>query len=116
MKTKNRIYRFVYLAGLLAGFYLFPTNVLAQCEVKLDEIKGTYEGGCKKGKAEGSGKAVGTDTYEGEFKKGLPHGEGTYTWANGNVFRGLFKKGKKEGKGKPTRVKYQRYSQRRNLR
>lgn len=100
MKTKKRIFRFIYLAGLMAGFYLFPANVLAQCEVKLDEIKGTYEGGCKKGKAEGSGKAVGTDTYEGEFKKGLPHGEGAYTWANGNVYKGVFKKGKKEGKGK----------------
>ena len=100
MKTKKRVSRFVYLVGLLTGFFLFPTNVLAQCEVLLDEIKGTYDGGCKKGKADGFGKAVGTDTYEGEFKKGLPHGKGTYTWAGGNVYTGMFKKGKKEGEGK----------------
>ncbi|MCK4466097.1 MAG: MORN repeat-containing protein [Bacteroidales bacterium] len=100
MKIKKQVSRFVYLVGLLAGFYLFPTNVFAQCEVLLDDIKGTYDGGCKKGKAYGFGKAVGTDTYEGEFKKGLPHGKGTYTWANGNVFTGMFKKGKKEGEGK----------------
>ena len=100
MKTKNRVPGFIYLVGLLAGFYLLPTNVLAQCEVLLDDIKGTYDGGCKKGKADGFGKAVGTDTYEGDFKKGLPHGKGTYTWADGNVYTGMFKKGKKEGEGK----------------
>lgn len=100
MKIKKKVTWFIYLAGLLAGFYLFPANVFAQCEVFQDDIKGTYDGGCKKGKADGFGKAVGTDTYEGLFKKGLPHGEGTYTWANGNVFTGVFKRGKKEGEGK----------------
>ena len=91
---------FVFPAGLLAVFYLFPTNGFGQCEVSLNDIKGTYNGDCKKGKASGFGKAVGTDTYEGEFKKGYPNGKGTYTWANGNVFTGVFKKGKKEGEGK----------------
>ncbi len=100
MKIKKKRSWFAYLAVLLAGFYLFPTNVFAQCKVFPDDIKGTYEGDCKKGKANGFGKAVGTDTYEGEFKKGFPHGKGTYTWANGNVFTGMFKKGKKEGEGK----------------
>ena len=89
MKIKKKVSGFVYLAGLLAGFYLFPANVFAQCEVIPDDIKGTYDGECKKGKANGFGKAVGTDTYEGEFKKGFPHGKGTYTWGNGNIFTGM---------------------------
>ena len=99
MMINKQASRFAYLTVLLAGFYLYPTNVFAQCEVFLESIKGTYDGGCKKGKADGFGKAVGTDTYEGEFKKGLPHGKGTYIWANGNVFKGMFKKGEKEGEG-----------------
>jgi len=33
-------------------------------------IKGTYTGDCKKGKASGKGKAIGTDTYKGDFKTG----------------------------------------------
>ena len=69
MKIKKQVSMFVYLVGLLAGFYLFSTNVFAQCEVLLNDIKGTYDGNCKKGKADGFGKAVGTDTYEGEFKE-----------------------------------------------
>jgi hypothetical protein len=72
------------------------------CEVKLEAISGTYEGGCKKGLAEGHGTAKGEDTYVGDFKKGLPHGSGTYTWANGDVYVGEFKKGLKEGEGKQT--------------
>ncbi|MCK4748916.1 MAG: hypothetical protein KAT15_17810 [Bacteroidales bacterium] len=72
------------------------------CKVLLESLDGMYEGDCKKGLANGKGKAVGTDTYEGTFKKGLPDGEGTYTWSNGDVFRGTFKKGLKEGDGKLT--------------
>ena len=68
----------------------------------MESIAGKYEGGCKKGKANGVGKAVGTDTYEGEFKKGYPHGHGTYTWANGDVYTGEFKNGKKDGAGELT--------------
>ena len=69
------------------------------CEVGLSNLKGTYTGDCRNGKADGQGKAVGTDTYEGSFKNGLPDGEGVYTFSNGDVFTGIFKKGLKEGKG-----------------
>jgi len=81
---------------------LFAVNGFAQdnCKVNLEAISGSYEGGCKKGLAEGQGTAKGVDTYVGEFKKGLPHGTGTYTWANGDVFTGEFKKGLKDGEGK----------------
>jgi hypothetical protein len=33
------------------------------CEVDQQSLKGTYTGDCKKNKAHGKGKAVGTDTY-----------------------------------------------------
>ena len=75
--------------------YLFSQT----CTVEMDALKGTYTGDCKKGVANGTGKAVGTDTYEGEFKAGLPHGQGVYTWGNGNKFEGTFEKGLKKGEG-----------------
>ena len=69
------------------------------CSVALDSLKGTYEGECKNGKAEGFGKATGADNYEGMFKNGLPEGTGTYKWQNGDWFIGTWKKGLMEGKG-----------------
>lgn len=71
----------------------------ATCTVLLDSLKGTYEGGCKNGKANGTGKATGINTYDGEFKNGYPEGKGKYTWSNGNYYYGSWKKGQKEGKG-----------------
>ncbi len=85
---------------LLAIAAISIPEIQAQCKVLLTSLSGEYSGGCKKGVANGKGKAIGTDTYEGNFKKGLPDGEGTYTWANGDVFTGAFKKGVKVGKGK----------------
>lgn len=55
-----------------------------KCKVLSPAISDTYEGKCKGGFANGKGIAVGTDRYDGQFSKGLPHGVGTYSWANGN--------------------------------
>ena len=88
----------ILIVTLLITFQTYGQD----CQVKLEAISGTYEGDCKKGLAQGSGKASGTDTYEGTFKKGLPDGNGTYTWANGDVYVGEFKKGVKSGAGKLT--------------
>ncbi len=85
---------------ILLALFLSTTKIFSQnCKVLKAEISGNYTGGCKKGKASGKGKATGTDSYDGDFVAGLPHGKGTYTWANGNVFNGDFLNGKKEGKG-----------------
>ena len=65
----------------------------------MQSLKGTYSGECKKGKANGKGKAVGTDTYEGQFKAGYPEGEGTYVWSSGNRFTGRLAAGFKDGYG-----------------
>lgn len=83
-------------------FLLAPQLSQAQCKVLLEAVSGEYEGGCKKGKADGKGIAKGTDSYEGEFKKGLPDGQGIYIWQDGNAYVGEFKKGKKNGAGKMT--------------
>ena len=88
----------VVLVALIA-----TPGLLAQdddCKVKPESLQGTYEGECRRGLAHGYGKASGTDTYEGEFRRGYPDGQGTYTWSNGNIFKGTFSKGKKEGEGK----------------
>jgi MORN repeat len=83
------------LVSLLFSSYIFAQN----CAVETASLKGIYTGDCKKGKANGKGKAVGTDTYEGDFKAGLPEGNGTYVWKNGNRFTGEFVSGLKDGKG-----------------
>lgn len=87
----------------LLVFSVFIMNTAfgqSDCKVKLKELNGSYTGACKKGYAEGHGTAKGdADTYKGYFKKGMPHGTGTYTWENGNVYIGSFSKGKMNGKG-----------------
>jgi len=72
------------------------------CRVEKEEIRGSYEGECKKGRADGFGKSIGKDTYEGKFKKGMPSGFGTYTFSNGDIYKGEFKRGLKDGKGELT--------------
>ena len=80
---------------------LSVNNINAQesCKVSVDALQGTYTGACKDGRADGQGKAVGTDSYEGSFKAGYPEGEGVYTWANKDVYTGSFKKGVPDGRG-----------------
>lgn len=90
------------LLTLLFSVSFFVYSHAQDCSVEKPELKGSYSGDCKKGKANGKGKASGTDTYEGDFRAGLPDGNGTYTWSNGNEYTGAFAKGLKEGKGKLT--------------
>jgi len=68
----------------------------------LPAIAVKYEGMCKKGKADGSGKAEGLDYYVGEFKDGVPNGKGIYRWKNGDIYEGDWLKGKMEGQGSKT--------------
>lgn len=79
---------------------LSSLNALSQnCKVLEVFLQGTYEGECQHGKANGLGKAIGTDSYEGMFKNGYPDGVGKYTWKNGDWFEGSFRAGKKNGSG-----------------
>jgi len=88
----------VSLALLLLSFCAYSQT----CEVDRESLKGTYTGDCKKNKAHGKGKAIGTDSYEGDFKNGIPDGSGKYTWNNKNAFEGRYVKGLREGKGTMT--------------
>ncbi len=83
----------------LSLFTCYAMSQNSTCSVMLDSLKGSYEGDCSSGKANGHGKATGADSYEGNFKNGYPDGEGKYTWKNGNYYDGNWKKGVKEGKG-----------------
>jgi len=88
-------------AYLLLISFSFYSEIFSQdCKVEKEELKGTYTGDCKKGKANGKGKASGIDSYEGDFVAGLPHGKGSYAWKNGDVYTGEFIKGLKDGEGK----------------
>lgn len=85
---------------LFFSLCILSTNAqTSACLVGLDSLKGSYEGGCKDGKASGDGTAIGVDSYAGTFKNGLPDGKGKYTWKNGDYYFGEWKKGLKEGKG-----------------
>jgi hypothetical protein len=73
------------------------------CEVSLPSINKNYSGDCKKGLANGIGKAEGESvTYEGEFKKGLPNGEGKLEFKDGRLFKGEWKNGDVYGYGELT--------------
>jgi hypothetical protein len=89
-----------YLIASILTLFSTIYATAQECVVDKEELKGTYAGDCKKGKANGKGKASGVDSYEGDFKSGLPEGKGTYRWKNGNEFTGEFIKGLKQGKGK----------------
>lgn len=112
--NKNFLYKHIKMNLLRFKPVLFSTIIyfglscfaIAQsdCTVKMKELKGNYNGDCKKGLAHGTGTAEGKDKYQGEFKKGLPHGNGIYTWSNGIVYDGEFKNGEKNGEGKMTIV------------
>ena len=88
---------------LISLVFLFSLSMLSysqkDCKVLMLEISEEYDGKCKNDLAHGKGFAKGTDTYTGRFKKGLPDGLGTYTWANGDEYLGMWEKGKRHGEG-----------------
>lgn len=99
---KPNKFKHIPVVTLILLSCLINNNIFCQqnnCEVLLDDIKGTYTGECVKGKAYGLGKSIGTDTYEGNFKDGLPDGSGKYTWKNENYYVGYWKKGRFDGEG-----------------
>ena len=85
---------------LLLLLFFSLTVVFSQtCIVNVDSLKGQYTGGCKHGKADGFGTAVGTDSYTGNFKNGFPDGEGKYAWKSGTWYDGNWKAGLFDGNG-----------------
>lgn len=90
---------FSFLFFVVTVLFFSPVVLAQNCKVLDPNLAGVYTGECKNGKAEGLGKAAGTNTYEGQFKLGLPDGTGIYSDAKGNSFKGSFKKGKRDGEG-----------------
>ena len=82
---------FSILLVIVTVLFLSPVVLAQNCKVLDPDLAGVYTGECKNGKAEGLGKAIGTNTYEGEFKAGLPDGTG-FKDTKGNSFKGRFKK------------------------
>lgn len=100
MEMKLRHFNIIpFFAGIF-----FMSSVFGQetCKVMLPAISAKYEGPCKKGKADGEGKAEGEDHYIGLFKDGFPNGKGIYRWKNGDFFEGNWFRGKMDGKGSKT--------------
>ncbi|HKJ45049.1 MAG TPA: hypothetical protein VJ991_04390 [Balneolales bacterium] len=104
---KKILLSFILIIGLIGckSSSYSTSNSKQPCKVLMKELQGTYTGGCKKGLANGNGKAIGTDTYQGHFKKGYPDGKGTYTWASGAQYKGKWEKGKQNGLGSFTITK-----------
>lgn len=94
-----RYFSLIVLTNLLLLFSAYCYGQQNSCKVLIPEIAEMYEGSCKNGLAHKKGIARGTDTYEGYFRKGLPHGNGSYTWSNGDVYTGRWRNGKRHGKG-----------------
>ena len=65
-----------------------------------------YEGqvNSENGKRHGEGKYTyaNGDTYEGQYQHGKPHGEGKSTYANGDTYEGQYQHDKRHGEGKYT--------------
>jgi len=63
-----------------------------------------YEGERKNGKRHGQGTYTfaNGNKYVGEWKDDKFHGQGTFTWANGDQYIGEWKDSKKHGKGTKT--------------
>ena len=95
--------KFLFLGVLLLLILrLSAYAASSDCWVADPDIRGTYEGGCKNGKANGMGLAIGRDSYKGGFKDGKKSGKGRYTWSNGDMYDGQWKDDKKSGKGRIT--------------
>jgi hypothetical protein len=71
----------------------------AECRVTDPELQGSYEGGCRKGLAEGYGIAGGEAHYRGEFREGRKHGQGVKTWPWGDRYEGGFAADRRQGRG-----------------
>jgi hypothetical protein len=93
-----------FIISIIFGAMFIAPSLRAQneCQVLVEQLKGSYEGGCKNGLAQGKGEAKGIDTYSGYFKKGYPNGDGRYAWSTGEIYEGEWKMGAREGLGKYT--------------
>ena len=86
-------------AFVLVFLFISFSSYSQDCTVQVEALKGTYDGNCRKNKADGKGTATGEDSYTGDFKNGYPDGRGKYIWKNGDWYEGEWKKGQRDGEG-----------------
>jgi len=104
--SKERGSRGVMAWSFVLSVALWSLSVSAQSQSKclvLDpELRDSYAGGCKDGKAEGPGTAKGSAVYVGEFREGKKQGRGVKTWPWGDRYDGDFMNDAKHGMGRYT--------------
>lgn len=93
------LHLFVFTLVTIVTFVTAPAALAAECKLLDPELQGFYEGGCRKGLAEGDGVARGSAEYQGEFHRGMKHGHGVKTWAWGDRYEGGFANDRRNGKG-----------------
>ena len=90
-----------------------PCTTLQSCgdkqEVEDESVKGKcIEGDCQNG--QGTQTWADGDIYQGQWKNGKKDGQGTYTWKDRNKYQGQWKNGKKDGQGTYTFANGDKYA------
>jgi len=100
-KTLMPPYRNIIGAEQLAGYLTcderrqYFLDFMPRCArvvdktIRGDSYVGEYDENT--GNAHGKGQTQGQNQYIGDFKQGLKHGQGTYIWADGTQWTGVFK-------------------------
>jgi len=99
MPQAQAMIRALATAALLLVTLPPAAQAQARCEVADTELRGSYQGGCVDGKAEGRGTAKGTAAYTGEFHLGKKHGKGVKSWPWGDRYEGEFADDYRDGWG-----------------
>ena len=103
-----RLLLFVFLSLFLTSYSWGLPDCPSDPEAYWDNCHGAYNfdngryvGEWKDNKHHGQGAYTWAngEKYVGEWRQDKPHGQGTYTWADGNKYIGAYKNGDKNGQG-----------------
>jgi hypothetical protein len=99
-RMKTTLAHLAATLALLAPVVASAQGAGTSCHVRTPTLQGSYAGDCAGGIANGRGRAQGADRYEGDWRDGVPHGEGTYSYADGRRFEGRFEVGRVNGRAR----------------